>query len=847
MARVGRRRKDQPWNPPAGGPDISTVFVVFAAGPLLLPVIGANADGIAFALASGAMLFAMVRGAGACRRARARRGAWLAFTLAVAIAASAAGLGAGASFAGLPLQLVFHFGTSMSVALVVGGALLARDALRAAPPERAVDPLLLGLVAFGASVYFIVVPGFATGDVILTSVFLLDAIAIVALSLATSASGGARRRMTLALLTSSVAIATGDALVALDAAGALAMPYAVVAMLWATGAIGVAYAAVLEDGSPAEPSIDPGDARWIYARVLAPLGAVLAFPLLAGIVWLAGAEKSWTLAYFGSGSIVIVLLAFARQAQLMVDNRLAMSRERDLREQMMRRNEDLEAVTGLATTMTETLEEQPIIERGLEVLHLAARSRSSALFDPAGRLLACAGEWNREGIWIDGVEPPRGGELASLRRGGRDIAGLPLAARGQDIGVTWVVRPESQPFVASELSLLRVLADQLAIAIQNARDYREKLEQAVRDPLTGVYNRRYFFEALEKEVRRARRYGSHASLVIFDVDDFKQINDTLGHAAGDDVLRRIAAIVSDVIRETDTFARIGGEEFALLLPQTQQLDALLVAERVRTTIARTDVLPDRRVTVSGGVASCPLDAMTREDLERKADAALYCAKRNGKNICALASEATEKAVEDDATGMFAHLTALVSALDGETLHTRDHSENVAAYAVAIAQELGLDQQRITRLRRAGLLHDIGKVAVPSELLYKNGDLAPEEYELVKLHAAAGATILRHAGLAEEAAWVRAHHERLDGSGYPDGLAGEEIPLESRILFVADSFEAMTSDRPYRGGTSVSAALEELRANAGTQFDPEVVAALERLIERGELDVLALRASKAERS
>jgi diguanylate cyclase (GGDEF)-like protein len=431
------------------------------------------------------------------------------------------------------------------------------------------------------------------------------------------------------------------------------------------------------------------------------------------------------------------------------------------------------------------------------------------------------------------------------RRGGREIVMLPLAARGADIGVVTLMRSDAQPFEKGEVGLLRILADQLAIAIQNARDYREKLEQAVRDPLTGLYNRRFFFEALEKEVKRAERYGSHASLVIFDIDDFKQINDTLGHAAGDEALRAIAKIVSDLIRDVDSFARIGGEEFALLLPQAQQLDGLLVAERVRTAISRQKILPDRRVTVSGGVSSCPLDAITREALEQKADAALYWAKRNGKNICALSSEATERSEDVETEDVVAHLTALVSAIDASHLHTRDHSENVAAYAVAIGQEMGLDADRIMRLRRAGLLHDVGKVAVPTSVLEKPAALDAAEFEQIKLHSGVGATMLLHAGLVEEAAWVRSHHERLDGGGYPDGLAGDAIPLEARILFVADAFEAMTSDRPYREGTDIPAALAELRRCAGTQFDPTTVAALATLVERGELAVLAFRAGEIE--
>ena len=407
-----------------------------------------------------------------------------------------------------------------------------------------------------------------------------------------------------------------------------------------------------------------------------------------------------------------------------------------------------------------------------------------------------------------------------------------------------LVRPAGDALTDEGVRLLRLLVDEMAVAVQNARDYRDKLEQAIRDPLTGLYNRRFFFEALEKEMGRHERYGSSASLVIFDVDDFKGINDRHGHAAGDDVLRKIANIGYGLLRPVDSLARIGGEEFALLLPETQQLDALLVAERLRTAIGRSTMLPDRRVTVSGGVASCPQDAITREELEKKADAALYWAKRNGKDLCAVASEV---AVEDDGAtegdGMLAHLYAMVAAIDARELATRDHSENVAAYAVAVGQELGLDRDRIMALRRAALLHDIGKISVDARILSKPGRLDPHEWGQIHRHPTVGATMLAHTGLLEEARWIRHHHERMDGNGYPDQLVADQIPFEARIIFVADSFEAMTSDRPYRAGMAVGEALGELQRCAGAQFDQRIVDALSALIARGDLAVLALRSER----
>jgi putative nucleotidyltransferase with HDIG domain len=210
-------------------------------------------------------------------------------------------------------------------------------------------------------------------------------------------------------------------------------------------------------------------------------------------------------------------------------------------------------------------------------------------------------------------------------------------------------------------------------------------------------------------------------------------------------------------------------------------------------------------------------------------------------MCAVASEVADNAADSgEREGMLAHLYALVAGIDAQNLHTRDHSENVAAYSVALGQALGLDRERVVRLRRAALLHDIGKVAIPRVLLEKPSELTEAEFEHMKLHAPIGASMLAHAGLREESEWVRHHHERFDGGGYPDGVAGQDIPLEARIIFVADSFEAMTSDRPYRGGMSVEDAVAELRRCKGGQFEPEIVETLARLVDEGSLTVLCLR-------
>ena len=829
--------------------DTTAVFACLVSLPFLLPLFGVHVSDVAFAVPLVMLLFATVRCAQASVISVSRRWMWRSFAASTACAAAASVLALVSAVTGGALTAAFYLGALGSVGLLAAAASLGWRTLRGAPLERVVDGLLWCAVIAALGTYIVVIPGFARGDAVLTSVFLIDLAAVIVFTLAVIVRREpAHRRIGWWLVGAVSAAAVGDGLVAMHAADWLPSLPGLTAVLWAVAGFGAASAAEREapdaDESP-EPADETTGARWLMGRVLLPLTAVVSFPALGLAVWLAdGRLDTWKLFFFGAFFVFALVVAFGRQAYLLLDNRRAVTRERRLRKEVMSRNAELEALTGLATTMTQTLEEAPIIEQALGVLHLAARASSSALhgIGPNGyELLATTGDWQDDEPWV-GVPRENAQPVEIGTRGRRSIARFQLSARGHAIGTVSLVRPGSDALTDEGVRLLRLLVDEMAVAVQNARDYREKLEQAIRDPLTGLYNRRFFFEALDKEIGRHERYGSCASLVMFDVDDFKQINDRHGHAIGDDVLRKIAHVGQSMMRPTDSFARIGGEEFALLLPETQQLDALLVAERMRTAIGRSTMLADRRVTVSGGVSSCPQDAISREELEKKADAALYWAKRNGKDLCAVASEVV--APDDSAgegEGMIAHLYAMVAAIDARELATRDHSENVAAYAVAVGQALGLQRERIMGLRRAALLHDIGKITVAANILSKRGRLDPHEWTQIHQHPTVGATMLAHAGLAEESRWIRHHHERIDGNGYPDQLVGTQIPLEARIIFVADSFEAMTSDRPYRTGMDVAEALAELKRCTGTQFDPRIVDALAELIDAGELAVLALRA------
>jgi diguanylate cyclase (GGDEF)-like protein len=767
------RLEDADVRPAAARGDGMSVLALVIVLPWVLPMLGIELADVAFAVPLVLLTFAAARMAQLASTDAVWRPVLLALAVTCVAGAAGSAVAVVSAFAGeVSSDLAYYVGAVGSAALVFAGAILARRTFAACGWSRMVDAGQASMVVVALGVWFLILPGFRDGDPVLTAIVAADLAALVLFGL----SALARRTGEPAtvrpaewwLLATGATVTAGDAL-------ALAGSPVLVAALW--GVAGFCLAVAGDHGLAAERPLRPrGDhsgRRFVLHRVVAPLACVVTPPATALV--LAGAHRdgldAFGAVYFAAFTLAALGLAFGRQAHLLAEHERAARRERRLREEATRRSNELEALTGLATTMTQTLEEAPIVEQALGVLHTAARATSAALHlhTPEGaRVAAAAGEWYAERSWAPArlVDAPE-----VTRRGRREILRLPLAARGHDLGTVTLVRAAEHPFDEHGVDLLRLLVDQMAVAVQNARDYREKLEQAIRDPLTGLYNRRFLLEALEKEVQRVERYGSEASFVLFDVDDFKAVNDSLGHAAGDEVLREIGAVAQAVIRPTDSFARIGGEEFALLLPETSQLEALLVAERVRAAIARRPILADRRVTVSGGLASCPADAADADELQRLADGALYWAKRNGKDLCAVASDVTVLTAPPVQETMLRHLYALVALLDGEDEGVRERSDEVARCATALAERLRLEPARVSQLRRAGSLHVLGEV------------------------------VLARAGFADEARWVGLAEDGPASSG--------DVPIEARILAVANAY---ADGRPVAGlDRAVVEALDELTA------------------------------------
>jgi diguanylate cyclase (GGDEF)-like protein len=384
----------------------------------------------------------------------------------------------------------------------------------------------------------------------------------------------------------------------------------------------------------------------------------------------------------------------------------------------------------------------------------------------------------------------------------------------------------------TELRVMGIPAERrLARAFNTAAGaFLQTEARATHDRLTGVANRETLLATLATEVDRATRHYKPLSVAFIDIDRFKPINDTYGHNSGDAVLRQVAGILGGSIRASDSFGRYGGEEFMLILPETLPEEAVGLAEDLRTlvmsqhfTIAGNQTI---KATISIGISGGRGSELQLDMLVDRADAAMYAAKSLGRNRVRRAPISPEHRAQATAIGQWANDTAtqaLASVLAPEPQHRGRPSDMIASLATGIALEMGLPREEIERIRIASLLHDLGKIAIPEEILDKPSTLSDAEWQTIGEHPRIGQVILEQASSLREAIpVVLHHHERYNGGGYPHGLRGSEIPLGARIVAVADAYHAMVHDRPYSAAVNHERALEELRTHAGTQFDPVVV-------------------------
>jgi diguanylate cyclase (GGDEF)-like protein/putative nucleotidyltransferase with HDIG domain len=468
---------------------------------------------------------------------------------------------------------------------------------------------------------------------------------------------------------------------------------------------------------------------------------------------------------------------------------------------------------------------------------------------------------------------------------------LPVFYADQLHGILYVESSQPADFSEEEVLLLRTLADLIAGALHNSLSFQKAQEQAITDGLTSVKTHRFFMEALSAEWKRSTRAGRSFALVLMDLDRFKFVNDFYGHLEGDLVLQRVGHILETNCRRSDVVARYGGDEFVILMPETNMEHARQLASKLRGWVSADPLLREKNISASFGIACYPLHGSSPQELIQVADASMYLSKHQGgnavstadhfdpneakkwkrdvleaylgvtlKRLFATGPEAFEEiysrlkqfteslAATEGSNGaneaaaisqgpqalpqtVLDTVTSLAFAIDAKDHYTQGHSQKVSAYASLIAEALGLNDLEIEEIRLGGVLHDIGKVAIPENILNKNGPLNPDEWDTMKAHVTFGAKILEPlTPLARIREMVLHHHEFFDGSGYPHAMAGEKIPLGARIIAVADAYDTITSDRTYKKARAAGEALAELERCANAQFDAKVVEAFVRTMK-----------------
>ncbi|HEY6937168.1 MAG TPA: diguanylate cyclase, partial [Terriglobales bacterium] len=439
------------------------------------------------------------------------------------------------------------------------------------------------------------------------------------------------------------------------------------------------------------------------------------------------------------------------------------------------------------------------------------------------------------------------GRLLGILRESRSVLCLPITYGDSMLGVLNVESQRENAFSPQDVLIMNTLADLLATALHNAFVFQKLQQQSITDGLTGIKTRRFFWEALTGEWRRASRSGRPFSVVMIDLDKFKEVNDSMGHLEGDLVLARVGRLLEQKCRQSNVVARYGGDEFVILMPETGVEQAQILSERLRLWIATDPMLSERHITGSFGVASFPLHGSTAEDCLRVADAGMYVSKHAGGNRVSTAEEYAEGEtlavqrqliagyiegfLQREHTGpeyaeelvvtlkkfcgpegechpevLKEAIEVLCRAAETREVHAASHGESVAKYARMVGRALGMEADELADLVYAARVHDVGKIFLPEKILNKPGMLTEDEYYLVKMHPRVGGEILATIpGSRRLRDWVEHHHENFDGSGYPAGLRGEEIPLGARILHVADAYVNMTTDRPFAAARAPEAA------------------------------------------
>jgi diguanylate cyclase (GGDEF)-like protein/PAS domain S-box-containing protein/putative nucleotidyltransferase with HDIG domain len=418
----------------------------------------------------------------------------------------------------------------------------------------------------------------------------------------------------------------------------------------------------------------------------------------------------------------------------------------------------------------------------------------------------------------------------------RGFVSVPLKSGDKIVGVISAGTHSPRDFSGADIRLLEILGGQIGVAIESAQLLGKMSWLSITDELTGLHNRRYFYEVLESEIHRSQRYGDRFCVVMMDIDGFKKFNDKFGHVFGDHILKTFAETLKSESRKSDVACRYGGDEFAIILPKTDAERAIKLADRARSVFVQTCEeqydIADCQLNLSAGVAEFRETFEAADSLIFLADCALYDAKQRGGGKSIPVSDLRVLPHDDLGIATLEEVSALVTIVDARDSTTYGHSSRVAGMSEIIGKAVGMSEKELVQLHAAALLHDIGKLGTPDSILNKPGKPTEHEWEVLKRHARDGAKIVsRVKDLIVLVPMILHHHEWYDGTGYPGQLKGENIPLGSRIISIVDAYDTMTTPRPYRNLLSKKKALQELTRCSGTQFDPKLVKLFRRTINK----------------
>ena len=475
------------------------------------------------------------------------------------------------------------------------------------------------------------------------------------------------------------------------------------------------------------------------------------------------------------------------------------------------------------------------------------------------------------------VQSTAGNQLSGVLPESRAVLCLPITYGETLLGVLNVESRDENAFAPQDVLILNTLADLLATALHNSFVFQKLQQQSITDGLTGIKTRRFFWEALSSEWKRASRSGRPFSVVLIDLDKFKEVNDSLGHLEGDLVLARVGRLLEQKCRQSNVVARYGGDEFIILMPETGIDQAQVLAERLRLWLATDPMLEEHHITGSFGVASFPIHGFAMEDLIRIADAGMYVSKHAGGNqvstsepfregstmqrqllssyiegflqrqhngpehlqeLSATLRKLGANAGENDTSALREAVEALAQAAELREPNAATHGEQCGHFAGIIARGLNLSPQEAADAAFAGRIHDVGKLFIDDYILNKSGALTEEEFSVMKTHPQLGADILRAIPDIDRVSQaILAHHEAFDGTGYPFGLQGESIPLLGRIIAVVDAYANMMSNRSFAPARTHDQAIAELAKLSGTRFDGMIVRLFTRLLKMEKASTL----------